>query len=268
MKLTSKNGFPRLSFEVQVINNGVKIMKEMYFPTRPVILMQDLVTIARSRLNKHAINHNFEAGVYLSHLRVTRKDDCVLAVGLGSGSTLISTCKILDSRLGGSYTCIEASKSQIQIAEINIGLNTFDKSTYNIINGFVGNSVYDSWGNPSRKQIDINDFEFDILEMDCEGSELSILEGLNKIPKYIIVELHPNFFDVKYQDFNALIEFMDSKGFKYYFAYGHNGDQLTYEDAGKFYNINNDLDLERVNNYYFGVTPIVVTFKSVFKKEQ
>jgi hypothetical protein len=32
----------------------------------------------------------------------------------------------------------------------------------------------------------------DILEMDCEGSEISILERLTHTPSWIVVETHPN----------------------------------------------------------------------------
>ena len=35
----------------------------------------------------------------------------------------------------------------------------------------------------------------DVLEMDCEGSELGILEGMQIRPRVLIVELHPTMYD-------------------------------------------------------------------------
>jgi len=79
-----------------VINNGVKIKEEFVFPSRPITFLQDIIFALRSRFKKYSINGNFEAGVYLSHLRVTKPNDKVLAVGLGNGSTLIPVVKLMN----------------------------------------------------------------------------------------------------------------------------------------------------------------------------
>jgi hypothetical protein len=101
--------------------------------------------------------------------------------------------------------------------------------------------------------------------MDCEGSELSILSSLTKRPRNIIVELHPRHFPQKYKDFDVFINLMETKGYKYQFAYGHNGDYLDIEYARKYYNStnvrgNNDSCSEERNLHFFGACPIVVTF--------
>jgi hypothetical protein len=101
MKFKMINGLPRLTLSGIVINNGVKIKREFVFPNRPITFLQEVILALRSSFNKHSINGNFEAGVYLSHLRVTRANDKVLAVGLGSGSTLISVVKLMDQSSGG-----------------------------------------------------------------------------------------------------------------------------------------------------------------------
>jgi len=97
MRLKIVNGLPRLAMTGIVINNGVKIKREFVFPSRPIIFLQDIVLLLRSKFNKHTINGNFEAGVYLSHLRVTKPNDKVLAVGLGDGRTLIPVVKLMDN---------------------------------------------------------------------------------------------------------------------------------------------------------------------------
>ena len=112
MKIKIINGIPRIVVSGTVINNGVKIQSEFIFPSRPINFLSDLILFLRSKLNYHNVNSNFEAGVYLSHLKVTKPEDRILAVGLGSGSTLIPLIKFMDPS-GGFYRCIEASSSQI-----------------------------------------------------------------------------------------------------------------------------------------------------------
>lgn len=267
MKLQIRNGFPVFVIKVLCINNGVKIYRELLLPSKPINFLQDIILLIRSLFNRHTINHNDEAGVYLSHLRTTRVDDKVLAVGLGSGSTLIPIVKIIDSNLG-FYRCIEASKSQIEVAKKNINLNNIDGSKFEIINAFAGSEVYGVYGESSKKNVDVNDFQFDVLELDCEGSELSILFNLNKKPRNIIVELHPGLFieDYKdYQDFDYFLKFMGSKGFEYQFAYGHNGDYLDIQYARLYFNSSSilakrDYFVGNRELHFFNSVPIVVTF--------
>jgi hypothetical protein len=262
MKLKMLNGLPRLTINVIKINNGVKIFREFIFPSRPINFFKYLIFFWTSKFNKNFINSNFEAGVYLSHLRVTKPNDKVLAIGLGSGSTLIAVVKLMDR---GFYRCIEASADQIEIANKNIGINNLNINKYEILNAFSGTEVFGSYGESSSNNIDINNYDYDVLEMDCEGSELSILSSLTMRPRNIIVELHPRHFPQEYKDFDAFLNLMVSIGYKYQFAYGHNGDYLEIEYARMYYNStnfqgNNDSCIEDRSVHFFGACPIVVTF--------
>ena len=171
MKIIIKNGLPRLVVLGTIINNGVKVYREFTLPRRPINLLEDLILILRSRFQRHNINSTFEAGVYLSHLRVTRPEDRILAVGVGSGSTLIPMVKLMEHSGSGFYRCIEASSSQIEIAKKNIELNSIDNSKFEIVNAFAGTEVYGAYGESSKNNIDVNNYDFDVLELDCEGSE-------------------------------------------------------------------------------------------------
>lgn len=265
MKIKFINSIPRLILVGTVINNYIKVRREFIIPSIPIYLIQDLLLLINSKLNKHIINFNFEAGVYLSHLRVTKSNDRILSVGLGNGLSLISIVKLLDSSKGGYYRCIEASESQIAIAKENIEINNVNMSSFEIINGFAGKEIFDSYGKSSQNNVDINRYEFEILELDCEGSELSILSSLSKCPRNIIVELHPRHFHEDYRDFDKFINFMNEKGYEYLFAYGHNGDPLDIEYARKYYNSTNtsginDECIEDRNIHFFSSCPIVITF--------
>jgi len=265
MKLAIINKIPRLVLSGTEINNGVKIYREFNFPSKPINLLQDLILIFSSKLNRHNTNGNFEAGVYLSHLRVTKPNDKVLAVGLGTGSTLIPVVKLMNSSQGGFYRCIEASESQIEIAKKNIGLNNIDSSKFEILNGYAGEEIHDSWGSCNSINIDINKYDFDVLEMDCEGSELSIIQSLKKTPRNIIVELHPGHFPIEYRNFDVFENLMRDMGYEYLFAYGHSGDYLDRNSARNYYNSKSTSGniygcIEDKVNHYFMVCPIVVTF--------
>ena len=139
-----------------------------------------------------------------------------------------------------------------------------DSNKYEILNAFAGTEVFGSYGESSKKNIDINNYDFDLLEMDCEGSELSILSSLTKRPRNIIVELHPTNFPQEYKDFDVFLNLMATKGYKYQFAYGHDGDYLDIEYARKYYNSTNvkgdNSCIEDRSVHFFGACPIVVTF--------
>lgn len=261
MRFKIINKIPRLVIKGHIINNGVRIRKDFILSPRPKIFFEQIAAILSGFANEYRYDYNNEGGVYYSHLRVTKPSDKILAIGLGQATTLIPVVKMLDN--SGFYRCIESSETQIKIAYENINFNDIDKSKYLIVNGYAGKKVFGSYGKPTENSIDINEFDFNILEMDCEGSELSILSSLTKTPNHIIVEVHPYHYPDNFSNFDIFIEFMKSKGYHYECSFGHNGDWLSFEDAGNYYNhsINNKHDCMIANNSkVFRVCPIVVTF--------
>lgn len=257
-----KIGLPLLSLNIIVINNGIKLNKKITLPDRPSVMINDIILLIRSWRDKHAVNHNDEAGVYISHLRVTQKNDKVLAIGLGNGGTLIPVTQLISPL--GIYTCIEPSSSQIEMAKQNILLNNVEESKYQIIHGYAGNEIFDSPGEILTKKNDINLFEFDVLELDCEGCELAILSKLAKKPRNIIVELHPNYFSEEFKQLDDILNLLETKGYEYLFSYGHAGDFLRIEQAKVFYQSDTIKDkfklIDNNGNVIFGAHPIVVTF--------
>jgi len=146
-------------------------------------------------------------------------------------------------------------------------LNDIDNSKFEIINAFAGDKVFESWDKSSTDMVNVNDYDFDVLEMDCEGSELSIIKSLKRHPKFIIIEVHPWHFENHYSEFDNFLSLMDEKGYAFYFAYGHDGDYLDFNFARKLYNLSNkDISLEYNANYknkhFFMTVPIVLTFKA------
>lgn len=257
-----KISLPKLRLTTVRINNGVKIFHDVVFPSSLISLMKNSLHLIGS-VSRRYINGNFEAGLYLSHLRVTRPNDKVLAVGLGYGASLIPVVKMMSSK--GFYRSIEASNTQISIAKKNILLNNINEQNYEIIHGFAGGKIFNSYGESNHLNIDINDYDFDVLELDCEGSELSIIRSMDVRPRNIIVELHPKYFDNDFKNFGSIINLLASKGYEYQFAYGHNGDYLTEEYANYYFNLDSRVDDSnvakfKIETHYFWIGTIVVTF--------
>jgi len=125
------------------------------------------------------------------------QDDKLLGVGLGYGISLIHNLKNNLMHL----TYIEASKTQIELAKLNLELNSSKTSgDITILEGYVGAEigVYNS-ETSEYKKIDIDRIDFDVLELDCQGAEFLILSTMKSRPRVIVAELHPNLIEVDWQ---------------------------------------------------------------------
>jgi hypothetical protein len=150
-------------------------------------------------------------GILLSHDDIYRDDDVILAVGVGNGLSLIHNC--LKKRIHNSFIGIEGSQKQIEITKANAKLNGIDISKFKLIEGYAGNPdhVYGDRQQQSARMIDINFLHFDVLELDCEGSEIEVLHDMTVRPRHIIVEMHPHYRDINIITF---LEEMENKGYK------------------------------------------------------
>jgi len=67
----------------------------------------------------------------------------------------------------------------------------------------------------------------DVLEMDCEGSELGILEGMQIRPRVLIVELHPTMYDAPNA---APIELIEEMGYEMTYWSTQAGEQMSEQE--------------------------------------
>jgi len=128
-----------------------------------------------------------------AHRRFTRHGDHVCIVGGGRGTTAVHAARQV--RDEGSVTVYEGGKIASLVREV-AQLNDVDDviEVFEVIVG-EANTLYQGMANEAEV-VDPADLPpFDVLEMDCEGSELGILERLNIRPRVIIVELHPSMYD-------------------------------------------------------------------------
>jgi hypothetical protein len=254
------------------INNNIILFQHLELNLlRPMLTIKSIIKY----LLRDKINRNSEAGVYLSQLRVIKPKSRVLAVGLGYGSTMITALKILDA--DGHYTVVEASEKMIRSVEPTLTINGIKNNrNYEIIHAYAGINSSGIYGIPSKDFIDINNYDFSILELDCEGAEFEILKNLTKNTEYIIVELHPWAASNPFLNFDSFNEFMNQKKYEFCFAYGHDGDDLSLTQVDFLYSQSLDFDYLRevkfkpqnakTKNLRFTTCPIVVTYKHIIKK--
>jgi hypothetical protein len=176
--------------------------------------------------------YKYELGILLSHDNIYREEDVILAVGLGNGVSLIHNCK--KNRNTNSFIGIDGSLEQIEISKANAKLNGVESSKFTLIEGYVGDpyNIYGKKNEQSTKKIDINEFKFDVLELDCEGSEIEILSNLIVRPRHIIVEMHPMYRDIDIDDF---LQSMNNKGYKIANIYTTYGDIICLENINKYF---------------------------------
>ena len=202
------------------------------------------------------INDLDEKGILLSHDMVTLETDVICAVGLGGGISLIHNC--LKNKPRNSFIAIEASRNQINKALANIELNKIDNDKFSIIEGYAGSQNSGIYGNSDQfisKIINVNDINFDVLELDCEGAELTILKDITVKPKHIIVEMHPNLVDI---DIGELSGIMLEKGYFLAFAFTVYGLSVPTDKIPNYFSKNH---LEKIKNgESWGENLLVVTF--------
>lgn len=228
-KINIINHVPRLMIKYKSYSTNDQLAwKYLPIPSRPSALF---AFIKNSVLGDYTIYRD-ELGILLAHDDIYSQNDIILAVGVGSGISLIHNCK--KPRVNNAFIAIEGSREQIDLAIENSRLNNVDCSKFKLIEGYVGNQnhVYGHQNQKTSNMIDINQFEFDVLELDCEGSEIEILYDLKIKPRHIIVEMHPMFRAIKIDDF---LEEMKKKGYKLLRIYTVNGDLVNPDMIGIYF---------------------------------
>lgn len=120
------------------------------------------------------------------------KNDNVVIIGGGYGVTTVVAARNTEASVT-AYEAIDYRTSVIRkTAAIN---NVADQCT--VVNAIIGPAINPGGGLPSEgttdpaSQVDIKGIpSCEVLELDCEGAELEILDNLAIRPRHIIVETH------------------------------------------------------------------------------
>lgn len=130
----------------------------------------------------------YKAGSVEPIREYVRETDGVTVVGGGRGVTTS-----VAALQGASVTSYEASEEYCEITLETVSLNHVSDRV-DVVHSPVG-PVFDGFGDgvesngisPSELE------ECDVIELDCEGAEMDILNGLEFSPRVAIVEAHPQF---------------------------------------------------------------------------
>ena len=163
-----------------------------------------------------------EGGLVLAHKRLTKKGDKVIIVGGGYGITTVVASRVVG--MNGLVRVYEAGDKSIKQIMSTIELN---KAYENIIldRKIVGH-IIDSRGDYSDLEtLSPSELpECDVLELDCEGAETVILEGLKTKPRVIVVEIHPW---LSGKPMFYVIRKLEDKGYNIVLKCGHNGKEIN-----------------------------------------
>lgn len=150
----------RLVIRHRTLSTGNRVMyKDFILPSR---IKNILITLRQLLLNEP--NTKDELGIIKIHDKIYDKDDIILAVGLGSGISLVHNCN--KPRIAKSFIGIEASTNNINHTIMNAQLNDINDTQYKLINGFAGiptNVIIESTLR-YEDYIEINKMSFDVLE--------------------------------------------------------------------------------------------------------
>ena len=124
-----------------------------------------------------------------AHEKFTNTGDDVVIIGGGYGITTVHAAK--QTGESGSVLVYEGGGIANHIREI-CKLNDVEKIV-TVKEAIVGEaySIYDGVGDDVPQVLPSNLPRCDVLEMDCEGSELGIIKNLEIRPRVLILELHP-----------------------------------------------------------------------------
>ena len=216
MKLFTKINRSKL-FSIRLIANYHGINFYLYEGLIGLISKLILYKYFNYHLEDYFVNASPEKVLVECHNDYTRRGYKVSIVGGGMGITAIYASSVVSSC--GKVDVYEGGLESVDRINENIHLNNL--LNVNVHHSIVGEEVDVYGGSKSNVQtksiLDI--INVDILELDCEGSEYSILKELNyydleneyNLPKYLFVEFHPvnnidynNFFNNEFTKYDIV----------------------------------------------------------------
>ena len=200
---------PVLIDDVKFLNNG-------NFPLR---LGDRFIGWERPRFPRDSYNQNGETA---AHHRLTDEGDHVCIIGGGHGVTTVHAARQVGG--GGLVTVFEGGQIASHVREV-AQLNEVD-DVVTVEEAIVGDltNLYQGMADDAEV-IDPADLPAcDVLEMDCEQSELGILDGMQIRPRVLIVELHPTMYDAP----NATpVELIEKMGYEMVYWSTQRGEQMS-----------------------------------------
>lgn len=137
---------------------------------------------------EHRDRPRYERALVEGLRRSVRPGDTVVNIGGGAGIIAIIAARLAGS--SGKVICYEGSRDQHREIEANLAVNGV--RNVELHHRIVAQPV-NVYGDAAQHAASIPPADLpacDVLEMDCEGSEIEILETMRIKPRTIIVETH------------------------------------------------------------------------------
>ncbi len=170
-----------------------------------------------------------EKGIADAHHQLTRPGDRVVIIGGGDGVTAVTAAKLVGR--SGSVQVYEGGDraagrlSALCLRECLDGICT-------IHHAVVGPHI-DVYGGDFANADSVAPDEIpdcDVMELDCEGSEVEILRSMTIRPRAIIVEIHPFLFA---EDPAWVTDRLLELGYRIVYRSGHDGIEIDDADLQK-----------------------------------
>lgn len=127
----------------------------------------------------------------------------VTVIGGGAGVTTVIAAQLAGPN--GHVTCFEGGVAQFDMVKKAVLLNGVN-DLVSVHHAFVGNAEHVYSSKATATEVLVKDLpDCDVLEMDCEGSELEILRNIKIRPRVILVESH-GMFGSPSRTLHALLE--------------------------------------------------------------
>jgi hypothetical protein len=196
--------------------NGVRIPPDSHISKKYKLKYQD-------NDSPHSFNvTDYEGGVIGAQQRVCGQGNKVVIIGGGYGITTVKAAELVGD--SGKVTVYEGGNREKKTLEETLDVNEIKPicESHQVVVGEELGVYSDSSHSDSKRPENIP--ECDVLELDCEGSELGILKNMKITPKSVIVELHPwEYPDVMMEPINIL----ENKGYEVCYRSGHDGIQIN-----------------------------------------
>ena len=130
----------------------------------------------------------YESGLVKSITSYVKPGDNVTIIGGGLGVTAVIAA--LTAQPNGHVNCYEGGIDSVASIKNTVSLNN-SSNFISVHHAVVGDNIKVYGSSDNAKHLDISELpECDVLELDCEGSELGILTNMSARPRCVIVETH------------------------------------------------------------------------------
>lgn len=152
--------------------------------------------------SQQADRPTYESGIVNALKTHVKAGDSVVVVGGGWGVSAVHASWNAEDT--GSVLVFEGSKEMISRVRETLGLNSVGDHV-DLRNAVVGHDV-DVWGEATGDVVHPTDLpECNVLVLDCEGTEMEILDEMKIHPRVVVVEAH-GVYDAPSAEVSSLLE--------------------------------------------------------------